>query len=138
MADHINALVVHEMDETFHELARTLEALGIRVIYASSFKQAAHLLKEHRAIDLVFAGTDLQDGGWADVLMLTQNERAGTPLILVSRTVDVRLYLDALGMGVFDYVSPPFLTSDFAHIVRVAVYRDLVSVEQDWTARSAA
>jgi DNA-binding NtrC family response regulator len=138
MSEQINALMVHGQDETFNDLGRTLKTLGIGIAHAGNYKEAAKLLKAQSAIDLVFTGTDLQDGGWADVLALSQQSKPYTPVIVVTRIVNVRLYLDALGTGAFDYVSPPFLPSDLAHIVRSAIYKELVSVQRDMAAPPAA
>ncbi len=134
MAEQINALLVHDQDETCHELARVLKSLSIRVFYARNCRECSRYLKSRDVIDLVFAGADLQDGGWADVLALAQQSNRYLPVIVVSRTVDVSIYLEAIGRGAFDFVTPPFLTSDLAHIVRSAIYKELVSVKQDLTA----
>jgi DNA-binding NtrC family response regulator len=133
MAEQINAMVVHAPDETFHDLARTLRDLGVKINHARSLREAALMMKEQGAIDLVFAGANMRDGGWAEVLALAQQSKRLTPVIVVTRMVDVGVYLDALGRGAFDYVTPPFVTSDVAHIVRSAILKELVSVKQDLT-----
>lgn len=138
MAEQINALLVHAQDETFYDLTRVLRSLGMKVIYAGTCKEASHLLKKQGAVDLVFAGANLRDGGWDDVLELAQQSKNYLPVIVVSRTVDAGLYLDAIGRGAFDFVVPPFLTSDLAHMIRSAIYKGLVSVQQDLTAPPAA
>jgi DNA-binding NtrC family response regulator len=138
MAEQICALLVHSKDQTFYDLTQTLKSLGIRVVHARNRREATLLLQKQGAIDLVFAGTNLQDGGWADVVALAQQSKSYLPVIVVSRMVDVGLYLDALGRGAFDFVTPPFLTSDLAHIVRSAIYKELVSVKQDLTAPPVA
>src|SRR5574337_815067 len=134
MAEQINALLVHSEDETFNHLTRTLKSLSVRIVHARNCREASLLLKKQGAIDMVFAGTNLQDGGWDEVLDLTQESKSYLPVIVVSRMVDVKLYLDALGRGAFDFVTPPFLTSDLARILRSAIYKELVSVKQDLTA----
>jgi DNA-binding NtrC family response regulator len=138
MAEQINALLVHAQDETFYDLARALKSLGMKVMYAQNCREASQVLKKQGSIDLVFAGTNLRDGGWADVLALAQQSKSYLPVIVVSRMVDVGLYLDSIGRGAFDYVTPPFLTSDLAHIVRSAIYKELVSVKQELTAPPVA
>jgi DNA-binding NtrC family response regulator len=137
MAEQINALLVLTENETLQNLAQTLKCLSVKVIFARNCREAARLLRKEGGIDLVFAGTDLPDGDWADVLGLAQQSRSYAPVIVVSRMVDVGLYLDALGKGAFDFVTPPFMTSDLAHIVRSAIYKELVSVKHDLTAPPA-
>jgi DNA-binding NtrC family response regulator len=138
MAEQINALVVSGDDEIFDELRRTLETLGIVVTHARNCHEASRLLKNHKGIDVIFTETDLQDGNWADTLRLAQRLMNYAPVIVVSRNVDVGLYIETIDRGAFDFVTPPFLTSDLAHIVRSAVYKELLSVKQDMTARPAA
>jgi DNA-binding NtrC family response regulator len=137
MAEQINALVACNNDEAFDELTRALESLGIAVTHARNSHEASRLLKSQMGIDVVFAGTDLPDGGWADVLRLAQQIRNYLPVIVVSRIVDVGLYIETIGRGAFDFITPPFLTSELAHVVRSAIYKKLVSVKQDMTARPA-
>jgi len=138
MAEQINALVVHAYDETFHELLQVLGTLGIKVVHARNCREASLLFKKDVGVDLVFAGTGFQDGGWADVLQLAQRLKSYLPVIVISQIVDVRLYLEVLGSGAFDYVTPPFLASDMAHLVRSAIYKGLVSEKQDLTAPPVA
>lgn len=138
MAEQINALLVYTRDDTFKDLLQVLKALDIKVLHARSCREASHLLKDDSEIDLVFAGTGLQDGVWADVLDLAQGSRSYLPVIVVSRMVDVGFYLEVLEKGAFDFVTPPFRTSDIAHIVRSAIYKGLVSVKQDLAAPPVA
>jgi DNA-binding NtrC family response regulator len=134
MTEQINALLVHSEDETFQDLTRALKSLSIRVVHAGNCREASVLLKKQGVADMVFAGTNLQDGGWADVLTLAQQSKSYLPVIVVSRMLDVELYMDALGRGAFDFVTPPFLDSDLARILRSAIYKELVNVKQDLTA----
>ncbi len=134
MAEQINALLVHAQDDTCHELARVLKSLGIKVLYARNCRECSKYFKDRDGIDLIFAGMGLQGRGWADVLVLAQQSKTYAPVIVVSSIVDISVYLEALGRGAFDFVTPPFLASDLAHIVRSAIYKELVSVKQDLTA----
>jgi DNA-binding NtrC family response regulator len=134
MAEQINALLVHSEGETFRDLTRALNSLSIKMVHARNCREASEFLKKKGATDMVFAGTNLLDGGWADILALTQQSKSYLPVIVVSRMVDLKLYLDALGRGAFDFITPPFLTSDLARILRSAIYKELVSVKQGLTA----
>jgi DNA-binding NtrC family response regulator len=138
MAEQITALLVHAQNETFQGLAGVLKSLSIKVIHARNCREASWHIKNHEGVEVVFAGVDLPDGGWQEVLALAQQSQNYLPVIVVSQIVDMGLYLDALGKGAFDFVTPPFLASDLAHIVRSAIYKELVSVKQDLTAPPAA
>jgi FixJ family two-component response regulator len=74
---------------------------------------------------LIFTDSQLPDGTWADVVRLAGNARTPTSVIVVSRLVDVRFYLDALENGAFDFIAPPFEPMELAHIVQCGVANTL-------------
>ena len=43
------------------------------------------------------------------------------PVIVVSRFVDIDLYLKALESGASDFIVPPFSAADVAYVVRTAI-----------------
>jgi FixJ family two-component response regulator len=63
----------------------------------------------------------LSDGTWADVVGLAAKVPAPVNVIVVARFVDIRLYVDVIERGAFDFLAPPFVPSDLAHVVRCAV-----------------
>jgi len=135
MAEQITALVVHRRDEAFRDLAAVLGRLGIEVLHARNCEEAVRLFKQPKPVDMVFAGVELPDGSWTDMLILAAQSKSYLPVIVVSQMVDIELYLDALGSGAFDFITPPFLASDLAHIIRSAIYKELVSVKQNLSAQ---
>ena len=134
MAEQISALLAHSRDETCQALERVLKSLSVKVLHARDCQEASLLFTGRNVIDVVFTGIDLPDGNWADVLDLAQQSNIHLPVIAVSRTLDIELYLDVIGRGAFDFITPPFLTSDLAHIMRSAIYRELLSAKQDLNA----
>jgi len=138
MAEQINALLVHGRDETGRALEQVLKSLGIEVVQARSCREASLLFTCQNVIDVVFAGTDLPDGSWADVLDVAQQSKIYLPVIVVSRTVDIELYLEVIERGAFDFITPPFLTSGVAPIIRSAIYKELLSAKQVLGAPPAA
>ncbi|HUX10520.1 MAG TPA: response regulator [Terriglobia bacterium] len=138
MAEQINALLVHVQDETRQTLEQILKSLSLEVVLARNCQEAARLLKRPTGIDVVFTGVDLPDGNWTAVLELAQQSKSYMPVIVASRMVDLELYLEALGKGAFDFITPPFLTSDIAPIIRSAIYKELLSAKQSLSAPPAA
>lgn len=137
MAEQITALVIHRRDEAFRSLVDVLGRLSIEVVHVRNCKEAVRFLREVKPVDMMFTGIDLPDGSWEDMLVLAAQSKNYLPVIVVSQMVDVELYLDALGSGAFDFITPPFVTSDLAHVVRSAVYKELVSVKQSLSAPQA-
>jgi DNA-binding NtrC family response regulator len=138
MAEQINALLVCSGDAMFQDMAQVLKSLNIRVIQAQNCREASLLFNRRAEVDLVFAGIALSDGSWTDVLMLARQSKPFLPVIVVSQVVDVGFYLDAIEKGAFDFVTPPFLAAGLAHIVRSAIYKELVSTKQGLSAPPAA
>lgn len=130
MAEQINALLVHAKDQSYADLTLVLESLSLKVVHAQSCREASVLLKRQDAIDLIFTGTNLKDGGWADVLALAQRAKSYLPVIVVSQSADPGLYLESIGRGAFELVTPPFQTSDLALIVRSAIDKELNSMKR--------
>jgi DNA-binding NtrC family response regulator len=69
---------------------------------------------------MIFTDTNLSDATWVDVLRLAA--RHLVPVIVVSRQVDFRLYVDSLERGALDVIVPPFVGAYLAHIVRCAAW----------------
>ena len=43
------------------------------------------------------------------------------PVIVVSRVVEINLYIDALEKGASDFIVPPFYHQDISHVLKCAV-----------------
>ena len=121
MKGTITALLVHDGEPYFRTLESILKGQGIASREARSCGEALALLTPTDAPQLVFADAELPDGTWVDVLNLTTTlTRNSAKVVVVSHLVDLKLYLNALESGAFDFIVPPFEASDVAHIVRSA------------------
>lgn len=119
----ISVLLVHDREEPFEALRLILENQGINTYRARNRADLSRLLSQPNPPQLVFTDTVLPDATWEEVLGMAAG--AGEPLrvIVVSRLVNLDLYLKVLESGAFDFIVPPFLASDLAHIVRCATWR---------------
>lgn len=68
---------------------------------------------------LIFTDTDLSDGTWSDILRLA--DMRDVPVIVVSRFVDLPLYLEVLESGAADYIVPPFRDADVLYVLEGAL-----------------
>ena len=114
-----------------HEVRNLLIRQGVDTLRVRDCGQAASALCFQTPPVLVFTATDLPDGTWEDVLKLSANVRAPVKVVVVSRVVDVSLYLDVLEGGGFDFVVPPFYPTEVAHIVRCATQGGPVGQDED-------
>lgn len=116
----LSALLVYTEAEHFPALATALKTPSIHIRRAATCGEAWLFLRGPDPPHLVFTDTQMADGGWAEVLSLVNLLPAAVNVIVVARALDKRLYLEALEEGAFDLITPPFVASDLAHVVRVA------------------
>ena len=128
MGGKVIALLVGNQETCFQALQKILEKLEVDTRRTRSCVEPLPLLAGADPPHLVFTDTQLPDGTWADLLRLSAKARGLVKVIVVSRVVDIALYLDVLDAGGFDFVVPPFYPAEVAHIVRCATQGGL-----DWT-----
>ena len=111
MKAEISALLLHSRSDPLHTLEPALQGLSVKTSQVPSCREARRVLEGSNPPELIFTDTQLLDGSWMDVLRLA--ERAATPVnvIVVSRVVDVRFYVEVVEAGAFDYIAPPFEAS---------------------------
>jgi len=117
----VPALLVYDAEEPLGALKRLLDDQSISSHRVHSCNEAAQELERWKVLRLVFTDTQLPDGTWRDVLTLVSKAAAPAAVIVVSRFVDVPLYLDAIESGAADFLVPPFVRADLAHVIRCVV-----------------
>jgi len=55
------------------------------------------------------------------VLSLAAKASEAVNVIVVARVADMRVYIDTIQRGAYDFITPPFVASDLTHVVRCAV-----------------
>ncbi len=121
MKEAASALFVHHESESFGGLEKALEGQFVKAYYASNCREASRLLENSNPPHVIFTDTTLPDGTWADVVGLAAKAAMPVNVIVVARLVDMRLYADVIQRGAFDFLAPPFVPSDLAHVVRCAL-----------------
>jgi DNA-binding NtrC family response regulator len=114
-------LLVCQNEYLFDGLSRVLEPLGLDVTRASSCVELRSRLRKTPDFLAVFVETALPDGTWRDAQTIVSHAAGRLPVIAVSPFVDLTEYLDTMESGVADYVVPPFLATDIAHVLMAAV-----------------
>jgi DNA-binding NtrC family response regulator len=121
MSSWIHALLIHGEPKPMADLKLVLEALGIKTSQARRCAEAEAAIDLADPPALIFTDPVLTDGTWIDVAALTERFHPAVPLIVVSRFVDLRLYLDVLERGAADFIVPPFRNIDVAHVIKGAL-----------------
>jgi len=101
-------------------LKKVLDEAGMHVCLAGSCAEVQNVLKALKVPAVLFSDTALPDGTWMDVLSLATQTGRRVPVIVVSRVVDINLYITVLENGASDFIVPPFYQQDISHVLRCA------------------
>ncbi len=121
MKEKISALLLHQSTESQRLLKQSLEGRSIKVNWLKTCKEALPLLREADPPHLVFTEALLPDGNWADVVKLALAALKPVKVIVVSRLVDIKLYVETIVGGAFDFIVPPMTSDELAHVLACAV-----------------
>ena len=120
MVEMISALLLHNREDIFDTLKPILDSQCIVTREAKTCGEALLSLWAKRPPHLVFTDVQLADGNWCDVVSLADKCPLPINVIVISRQLDVNLYIEAMERGAFDFITPPLEGSDVAHVVRCA------------------
>ena len=129
MTTKIPVLIIHPNDESFHWLEEALREQGIQTCHAEGAKQAQAIFDQPDPPQIVFTDTTMADCSWEDIVKLAGEARRPASVIVVSRLLDVGLYIKVLQSGAFDFIVPPISVSDLAYIVHCAIDRRFESCQ---------
>jgi two-component system NtrC family response regulator len=121
MPKKLRILLVHHQEEPWDGLTPLLEWQGITTFRARNCAEAERALGSSESHLLVLTEPVLPDGTWAEILALARRMPSPVPVVVVSRYMDVDLYLDVLEKGAWDFIVPPFHAADLAYVVNGAI-----------------
>jgi DNA-binding NtrC family response regulator len=117
MKEVISALLLHQATDSQRLLKQALEGRSIKVNWLKNCGEASPLLREADPPHLVFTEALLPDGNWADVVKLALEALKPVKVIVVSRLADMRLYVDTMVGGAFDFIVPPMTSDELTHVL---------------------
>jgi len=127
MGTLIQALLVTGEGQHFKALRSALEEQGFEILWARSFAEAQDVLRHPAPPQIIFTDTSLPDGDWENVLQLALKAPAHVDVIVVSRLVDIKLYLDVLERGAKDFIVPPFEATLLRDVMHDAIREGMQS-----------
>ena len=123
MREELWVLLVSHEEDPVRGVERSLLDQGMSTRRVRNCSEASAVLRGSAPPVLVLTDASLPDGTWADVLEAASTAPTTAPVIVVSRLVDIELYLDCLERGAYDFVVPPLRSADLAHIVGGAMLK---------------
>lgn len=124
MPSRLRVLVVSSDTDNGRNLGSILSECGLDPVLASTLEEAQALLGK-RDMLLVFCDAQLTDGTFRELLRLS--EAARLPVVVASRVHETLQYLEAMRLGAFDFIAPPYRRSEVEHIVSSALHRSVAA-----------
>jgi DNA-binding NtrC family response regulator len=121
MKEEISALLLHQSTESQRLLKQSLEGRSIKVSWLKTCGEALSLLREADPPLLVFTEALLPDGNWLDVIKLALEALKPVKVIVVSPLADIKLYMDTMDGGAFDFIVPPMTSDELTHVLACAM-----------------
>lgn len=122
-----SVLLVHDEPEAFRGLEEVLHGQDLHTRRAHQCAEARSSLEESGPVDLVLTDVALPDGDWKHVIGMVRELGNDTPVIVMSRVVSMKLYLDTQDAGAADFIVPPMAPRDLAYAVTTAMHKNAAS-----------
>jgi DNA-binding response OmpR family regulator len=123
MKPKLSALVVCGRKDGLGDVCIVLEALSIKILRARNCKEAAIRLARTPSPDMVLTDIFLPDGDWKNILNFAELPGESVPVIVVSPSGDIELYIEVLELGGLDFMTGSFTVPEMIHVIRGAMHR---------------
>lgn len=117
-ANHI--LIVDDEKDTCLLLSHVLEREGYTVDTAHSGNEALSLLKKKK-VALVITDLKMPEMGGMELLREARKLKSKAKFIMMTAYGEIETYLDAINLGVFDYLNKPIEISEVRNAVKKAL-----------------
>jgi len=98
------------------ELVDILAECGLESVTVTNVDEVRTAFAQ-QAVHLVFCEDALPEGGFREVLRLAQATGSGVPLVVSSLLGELGEYLEAMQLGAFDFIAPPYRPCEVKSIV---------------------
>ena len=101
-------------------LIEVLRELGLQPVSLKTLEEVELRLARNEAA-LVFSQPSFCKGSFREVLAAADSSGSGIPVVVCSEFYDRDLYVEAMGLGAFDYLAFPYSRDEVAWIVTNAL-----------------
>lgn len=115
----LDVLVVDDMEAMRSMVSGCLRELGVQRIHASPNGRVAWSQIQNRKIDMIICDWDMPEISGLDLLRLVResDKYKSIPFLMLTATIDKNSVMEALGLGVNDYLSKPFKPKELEYRV---------------------
>jgi len=103
-------------------LVNILEECGLEPVIASNVEETGNILAR-RPTHVVFCEDNLPDGSFREILRLVRATRPDIQVVVSSKLGDVDQYIEAMNLGAFDFIAPPYRDADVISVIDSACDR---------------
>jgi DNA-binding NtrC family response regulator len=116
-------LIVDDELHVLEIIGETLSSFGYKVIPRPDAESALSVIREGTDIDLVITDLRMPGMNGVEFLAVLKKTLPAVPVIMLTGYGTVETYLQALSLGVFEYLNKPIQAKELRHIVRSAFKR---------------
>ena len=119
-AQNIKVMVVDDEEDFLELVKETVRNLGFNVIAVSSGEEALSIFKNSSDIKVVL--TDLVMSGMNGIELVKEARKQGINLNFIIMTAygEMESYIEAMNLGVVDYISKPINREQLLHLISKA------------------
>ena len=118
----IQVLVVGSDVRKRTALVDILEECGLEPVIASNLEETRKILAR-TPMHVMFCEDYLPDGGFREMLRLVKATRPEIQVVVSSMLADVDEYIEAMNLGAFDFIAPPYRGTEIISVVDSASKR---------------
>jgi two-component system nitrogen regulation response regulator NtrX len=115
-----NILIV-DPDSASERLGEVLTSQGYLSVTVQDARAATSILQSAVPVDLVISETWLPDMDGMDFLSCLRRTNPALPVIVVTTECSVEKYLQAVNLGVVEYLTKPLYLKEVLRVVRIAL-----------------
>lgn len=112
----IQVVVASSNAGTKEPLAKILGEFGLASLVASNVSEFRNILLQ-RTVHVVFCDESLPGGGFREVLGLVKTTKPQVQVVVSSQLGELKEYLEAMNLGAFDFIAPPYRVADILSII---------------------
>lgn len=117
----MKTVLIIDPDFAGNSLAGTLDRQGLKSFVVSEAKTALTIVRSGMPVDLVIMELMLPDMDGLDLLSTLRRDRPDLPVLVVTSRGSIESYLQAVNLGVIEYLNKPVLSQELSCIVRCAL-----------------